>query len=92
MFPRGDNQDGGGCFLGEITKMVEVVSSGDNQDGGGCFLGEITKMVEDIHTARLLVTVFRFYPVVSIVRALCIHQENNSDVPEDYVEASTNQR
>ena len=54
-------------------------------------------MAEDVHTERLLVTVFRFlhmsfFPLVSIVRILCIHHENNSDVPEYYVEASTNQR
>ena len=64
---------------------MEVVSS------------EITKMVEVVHTDRLLVTVFRFlhmsfFPLVSIVRTLCIHLENNPDVPEYYVEASTNQR
>ena len=54
-------------------------------------------MVEDVHTERLLVTVFRFlhmsfFPLVSIVRTLCIHHENNSDLPEYYVEASTDQR
>ena len=47
-------------------------------------------MVEDVHIERLLVTVFRF--LVSIVKTLCIHHENISDVPEYYVEASTNQR
>ena len=54
-------------------------------------------MTEDLHTGRLLVTVFRFLhmsflPLVSIVRTRCVHHENNSDVPENYVEASTNQR
>ena len=32
LFPRGDNQDGGGRFLGEITKMAEVFPRGDNQE------------------------------------------------------------
>ena len=54
-------------------------------------------MAEDVHTERLLVTVFiflhmSFFPLVNIVRTLCIHHENNSDVPEYYVEAPTNQR
>ena len=49
---------------GEITKVMTVVSSGDNQDGGGCLLGKITKLVEDVHTERLLVTVFRFLHMV----------------------------
>ena len=54
-------------------------------------------MAEDVHTERLMITVFRFlrmsfFPLVSIVRTLCIHHGNNSDVPEYYVEASTNQR
>ena len=40
-------------------------------------------MVEDVHTERLLVTVFKF------LRDLCIHHENNSDVPEYYVEVLT---
>ena len=54
-------------------------------------------MVEDDHIERLLVTVFRFLhmsflTLVSIVRTLCIHHENNSDIQEYYVEASNNQR
>ena len=40
--------------------MAEAVSRGDNQDGGGYFIGEVTKMAEDVHTERLLVTMFRF--------------------------------
>ena len=51
-------------------------------------------MVDDVHTERLLVTVFRFLHILPscIVRTLCIHHEHNLDVPGHFVEASTNQR
>ena len=54
-------------------------------------------MAGDVHTERSLVTAFRFlhmsfFPLVSIVRTLCIHHEINSNAPEYYVEVSSKQR
>ena len=54
------------------------------------FSSVIPKMLDDVHTERLLVTVFRFLHMSFF--PLCIHHENNSDVREYYVESSTNQR